>query len=72
MTKVFVIQDIWTQHAEKYCDECEYKQTHISFVPYGEGLTELRDESCVLLNDPSLPVTWCAGYDDWKRAEEDE
>lgn len=67
----FDILAVWKGQKGNYCDECEYKQTHISFVPYGESSTELRDESCVLLNDPSLPVTWCAGYDDWKRAEED-
>ena len=67
----FDILTVWQGQKGNYCDECEYKQTHISFVPYGESSTELRDESCVLLNDPSSPVTWCAGYDDWKRAEED-
>lgn len=68
----FNILDIWTEKSHLYCEECEYRQTHISFVPYGESSTELRDYSCILLEDVSIPETWCPGYDDWKRAEEDE
>ena len=52
---VFLVQDIWTLHSERYCEECPYRQTHISFVPYGEGSTELVDETCALLNDVNIP-----------------
>jgi len=67
---VFLVQDIWTLHSERYCEECPYRQTHISFVPYGEGSTELVDESCALLNDVNIPETECLAWEDWHKDEE--
>jgi len=44
----------------------------MSYVPYGESSAELIAETCVLVDDVTMPDTWCPAYDDWKRAEEDE
>jgi len=39
-------------------------------VPYGEGSTELVDESCALLNDVNIPETECLAWEDWHKDEE--
>ena len=65
----FDILAVWQGQKGNYCDECEYKQTHLSYVPYGESSAELIAETCVLVDDVTMPDTWCPAYDDLKKGD---
>ena len=67
---IFLVQDIWTGHADKYCEECPYRQTHVSYVPEGDTYADYVLETCAVLNDPSIPETECAAWDDWHKDED--
>ena len=66
----FNILDVWTGRLGGHCDDCAYKQTHLSYVPYGEATAELVAETCVVLEDVNIPETECPGYVTWGKGNE--
>lgn len=69
---MFIIQDIWNLEHLRYCNNCGYKQTNVSFVPYGEATAELVDTNCALLNDVNIPESECPAYADYCKGDSDE
>lgn len=69
---MFVIQDVWNLHSDKYCEECPYRQTHISYVPEGESYADYVMETCALLDDTNIPESECLAYEPWLADEKIE
>ena len=72
MSEVFIIQDIWNTKYDTYCVDCRWRQTHLSYVPEGETYADYTLETCVPLNDPSIPETECTAHADFLTGDKDD